>query len=241
MTILNTIMAKQLQAFRAEVEKLSKGGESKEGAILRVLRQYITDSRKILFEGDNYSEAWAKEAKKRGLNNVKTTPHALDFFVTKKAREVLVGQQIFSEKELEARYEIMHHNYVLKIDIEARIMADMVINSVIPSAIGYMNKLAENLAALKAAGLAASAGKAQKELLAEINGHVNAAKEAVDQMNKAIDGAHKVKHTPDVSKYYCEKVKPFFDIIRRHSDAIEKLVDDESWPLPKYREILFMK
>ena len=241
MTVMNAIVGKQLLDFKVDLDKLIKGGETKEGAIMRLLRQYYTDSKKVLFEGDGYSEAWAKEAKKRGLNNVKTTPYALDFFTTKKAKEVLVGTGIYSERELDARVDILQHSYSLKIDAEASILADIAINQIVPAGLDYLNKLLANIKGLKDAGLPATASKAQKELAGEIAGHLNGIKAAVDKMAVAVEGTHKGKTTADHSKAYCDNVKPFFDIIRGHVDALETIVDDTVWPLPKYREMLFIR
>ncbi len=241
MTVMNAIVGKQLIEFKTEVDKLIKGGETKEGAIMRVLRQYISDSKRILFEGDGYSEAWAKEAKKRGLSNVKTTPYALDFYTSKKAKEVLVDTGIYSARELDARVEVLHHNYVLKIDTEAGILADIALNQIIPAAVEYMNKLAGNIKGLKEVGVSANATKAQKDILTEIAVRVNNIKAAVDKLAVAREKAHHAESNAVASKNYCDKVKPFFDEIRENVDAIEALVDDSSWPLPKYREMLFIR
>lgn len=239
MTVMNTIMAQQLTEFKAEVDKLIKDGESKEGAIMRTLRTYISDSRKICFEGDGYSEAWEKEAKKRGLNNVKTTPYALDFFISKKAKDVFVKNNIYSERELIARYDILNHNYVMKIDIEAKTLRDLAINQIIPAALDYMNKLSENIQGLKAAGISAS--KVQKEILANLNEHIQKIYEGTAKLEKALEAAHKSKSVSEEAKYYCDKVKPIFDAIRVDIDALEVIIDDNLWPLPKYREILFIR
>lgn len=241
MTVMNTIMGQQLLDFKKDVDKLIKDGESKEGAIMRVLRQYITDSKRIVFEGDGYSEAWEKEAKKRGLSNVKTTPYALDFFVSKKAKDVFVKNGIYSERELEARYEIMNHGYILKIDIEAKMMVELATNKVLPVAIDYMNKLIANVQGLKAVGLPATSFKTQKDVIAQLATHVNKLSDAVDKLTVANESAHKAKTTSLQAKAYCDKVKPLFDEVRSHCDALEKLVDDSLWTLPKYREMLFIR
>lgn len=241
MTVMNAIMGKQLLEFKASVDKLMKDGETKEGAIMRVLRGYITDSKKIMFEGDGYSEAWEKEAKKRGLSNVKTTPYALDFYKTKKAKEVLVGTGIYSERELEARVEVLHHSYVLKIDTEASIMADIAYSQILPAGVDYMNKLVANVKGLKDAGIAATAAKAQKDLIAQVAAHVNAIKDTTDKLVVAKEKAHHGKSNADISKAYCDKVKPLMDSLRKHLDALESVVDDKLWPLPKYREMLFIR
>lgn len=241
MTVMNTIMAQQLVDFKTEIDKLIKGGETKEGAIMRVLRQYISDSRKVCFEGDGYSEAWEKEAKKRGLNNVKTTPYALDFFLSKKSKDVFAKNGIYSERELVARYDILNHSYVMKIDIEAKVLIDLATNQIIPTALEYMNKLVANIQGLKAVGIAATAAKAQKDLLTDIATRVNAIKVGADKLDAALHTAHKAKTISDEAKAYCDKVKPLFDVIRENVDALELIVDDNLWPLPKYREMLFIR
>lgn len=241
MTVMNTIMAQQLVDFKTEIDKLIKGGETKEGAIMRVLRQYISDSRKVCFEGDGYSEAWEKEAKKRGLNNVKTTPYALDFFLSKKSKDVFAKNGIYSERELVARYDILNHSYVMKIDIEAKVLIDLATNQIIPTALEYMNKLVANIQGLKAVGIAATAAKAQKDLLTDIASRVNAIKVGADKLDAALHTAHKAKTISDEAKAYCDKVKPLFDVIRENVDALELIVDDNLWPLPKYREMLFIR
>jgi glutamine synthetase len=241
MTIMNAIVGKQLLDFKAEVDKLMKDGETKEGAIMRVLRQYITDSKKVMFEGDGYSEAWEKEAKKRGLSNVKTTPYALDFYNTKKAKEVLVDTGIYSARELEARVDILHHSYTLKIDTEARILADIAISKIIPAGIDYMNKLIANITGLKEAGIDASGSKAQKAILNEVAATVNTIKETTDKLLAAKEKAHQGQSNADISKTYCDKVKPLMDELRTHIDSLETIVDDNLWPLPKYREMLFIR
>ncbi len=241
MTIMNAIVGKQLLDFKAEVDKLVKDGEGKEGAIMRVIRQYITDSKKVLFEGDGYSDAWEKEAKKRGLSNVKTTPYALDFYNSKKAKDVLVSTGIYTARELEARVEILHHSYTLKIDAEARIIADIATNQIIPAALTYMNNLLLNIKGLKEAGVAAATSKAQKEIVTEIATRVNSIKTAVDKMTEATGKAHHAKSTSDASKAYCDKVIPLFGEIRTNVDALESIIDDNIWPMPKYREMLFIR
>lgn len=241
MTVMNTIMGNQLIAFKAEVDKLIKDGESKDGAIMRVLRSYIASSKAIRFEGDGYSEAWEKEAKKRGLNNVKTTPYALDFYVSKKAKDLFVKNGIYSERELIARYDIMNHSYVLKIDIEAKTLADLATSVIVPAALDYLNTLITNIKGLKDIGVAATATKAQKDLATQIAGHINKIQEGVAKLEAAMATAHKAKSVSDEAKAYCDKVKPTFDLIRAEIDALELIVDDNVWPLPKYREMLFIR
>ncbi len=241
MTTMNTIMGQQLLEFKKDYDKLVKDGESKEGAVMRVLRRYITESKNIVFEGDGYSEAWEKEAKKRGLSNVKTTPYALDFFITKKAKEVFVKNGIYSDRELEARYDIWNHNYILKIDIEARTLVELATNNVLPVAIEYSNKLITHVQGLKAAGLPAAVAKAQKDVLSQLAVLINKLSDSVDKLKTANENAHKAKTTSLQAKTYCDKVKPLLDEVREYCDAIELLVDDSVWTLPKYREMLFIR
>jgi glutamine synthetase len=241
MIVMNTIMGNQLLNFKASVDKLVKDGESKEGAIMRVIRQYISDAKPILFEGDGYSEAWEKEAKKRGLNNVKTTPYALDFYLTKKAKDLFVKNEIYTDRELEARIEVLYHSYILKIEIEAKVLRELVVNNIIPVSIDYMNKLITNIQGLKSIGIAASASKSQKDTVTQIANHVNAISESVAKLDTALEQAHKAKSTSLSAKAYCDKVKPLFDVIRAHADSLESIVDDAVWTLPKYREMLFIR
>lgn len=241
MTVMNAIVATQLTKFKAEVDKLVKDGETKEGAIMRVLRQYISDSKRVLFEGDGYSDAWAKEAKKRGLNNVKTTPYALEFYTGKKAEEVLVKTGIYTQRELDARVEILYHNYVLKIETEAKLMADIVTNQIVPAALEYMNKLITNVKGLKEIGVAATATKVQKDLAAEIATNVNNLIAAAAKLTAASDKAHHAKSTEAAAKAYNDAVKPLLEEVRSYADALEKVVDDNVWPMPKYRELLFIR
>jgi glutamine synthetase len=241
MIVLNTAVAKQLEDFKKEVDGLVKKGEKKDIAILRVLRRYVTESRSILFEGDNYSEAWAEEAERRGLSNVKTTPHALDFFETKKARELFIGMGIFSERELEARHDISLEKYTLQIQIEARTLGELALTQILPAAIGFQNKLIKNVQGLIAVGLDESSTAAQRDLITRIATHVNGMKTALDAMVDARKKANKIEVARDKAIAYCDKVRPYFDEIRYHADRLERYVEDGTWPLPKYRELLFVR
>ena len=153
MTVLNTIVAETLTKFKTEVDKLIDKGEKKEVAVVNVLREYVKVSKKIRFEGNGYSDEWVVEAKKRGLNNVANTPGSLDFMITKSAQEVFEKHAVLSHKELEARYEIFLEKYIKKIQIEGRVIGDIGINHVIPTAIAYQNKLITNVKGLKELGL----------------------------------------------------------------------------------------
>lgn len=241
MTIMNLIMGNQLIKFKADVDALVKEGEKKDGAILRVIRRYITESRAILFEGDNYSDEWKEEAKKRGLNNVTTSPQALDFYVTDKAKALFKESGVLNEAELEARYEIQQEIYYKKIQIEARILRDISLNQIIPAAVAYQNVLIENVLGLKDAGLDAKHYKAQTELLEELSVGINGIKGHVTTMMKEVDKALELGSAHKMALAFCEKVKPHADAIREFADSIETIVEDQYWPLPKYRELLFIR
>lgn len=241
MTVLNTIVAKTLTTFKADVDALIEKGEKKEIAIMQTLRKYIVDSEKVLFEGDGYSEEWQKEAEKRGLPNVKTTPQALDALVTEKATKLFTEVGIYNEKELHARHEILLEDYVKKVQIEARVIGDLATNTILPSAIAYMNTLITNIKGAKEIGLGDAAVKAQKQIAEKIAEHVNVISENVQAMIEARKVANKVSDSRQKAIDYCDKIKPYFDVIRYHSDKLEFLVDDKQWALPKYRELLFLR
>ncbi len=241
MMVLNTIMADTLKRFRHDVDALIEKGEKKEIAILQILRQYIAESKKIRFEGDNYSEEWAEEAKRRGLSNFKTTPEALDAFVTSKAKDLFFSNGIFSKRELDARHEIMLEDYVKKVQIEARIIGYMATNNILPAAISYQNTLIENIRGLKEIGLDSSAYKAQLNLATIISGHIQNINDNVEAMIEARKLANNTEDMHKRALMYCHDVKTYFDKIRYHADKLELIVDDKLWPLPKYRELLYIK
>jgi glutamine synthetase len=243
MTTLNAIVAKQLKDFKKEVDALIAIDMKKDDAIFNVLREYIKQSKNILFEGDGYSEAWAKEAKKRGLSNFKTTPQALKARVSKAAFDLFSELNIMNHIEVEARYEIELEEYTKKIQIEGRVLGDIARNHVIPTAIRYQNTLIENVKGLKEIfGMEyETIGKEQLVLIREISGHIEGINTKVDEMTAARKNANAMTDAQKMAENYCEVVKPYFDIIRDHCDKLELLVDDEIWTLTKYRELLFTK
>jgi glutamine synthetase len=241
MTILNAIVADTLKQFKKDVDALIEKGEKKEIAIMHVLRDYIAASKKIRFEGDNYSEDWAKEAEKRGLSNFKTTPQALGAFVSESAKKVLYNNGIYSERELEARHEIMLEDYVKKVQIEARILGYMATNHILPAAVEYQNILVANVKGLKELGLGEDTYRAQLNLVKVISNHIQEINDNVEAMIAARKRANETEGYHDKADLYCDDVKPFFDKIRYHADKLELLIDDKMWPLPKYRELLFLR
>ncbi|MEJ8820340.1 glutamine synthetase III family protein [Lacibacter sp. H407] len=242
MTVLNAIMAQTLITFKAEVDALIEKGDKKEIAIMHVLQRYVAESKKVLFEGDGYSEAWAKEAEKRGLPNVKTTPLALDAMVTKKSKELFESTGVFTHAELEARHEIELENYIKKVQIEGRIMGELCTSHILPAAIRYQNILINNIKGLKDIGVKADSYANQLQILEKISVHINKVSDLVEQMIEARKKANNLTDTRAKAIAYCDDVKGvFFDEIRYHVDKLELLVDDASWYLPKYRELLFLR
>jgi glutamine synthetase len=234
-------MADQLNKFKAEVDALIKKGKKKEEAILSTLKVYYKSAKNILFEGNGYSEEWVKEAAKRGLSNVKTTPEALNAYISKQSADLFTRNNIFSKIELEARYEIMQELYVKKIDIEAKILSQLATSHVIPAAVEYQSKLATNVQALKGAGLAKSSYETQLKTIETISKHIKNIHDNVEKIVSETEKAHHAISTHKAAVAFCHKVKPLFDNVRESGDALEFLVDDTLWQLPKYREMLFIK
>jgi len=241
MTILNMIVADQLRRFKIEVDKLLKKGEKKDVALLTVIKKYIKESKSIRFEGNGYSEEWEKLAASRNLSNIKTTPKALDALITEKSDVLFENTGVFTRREAHARYEILLDDFYKKLQIEARVMGEMVNSVIIPTAIAYQSKLVENVKGLKDIGMDESAYAAQLDIIKKLSEHINFIKTNVDQMVNERKKANVIENTRNKAIAYDEKVKAFFDPIRYHVDKLEQLVDDSLWPLPKFRELLFIK
>lgn len=241
MTILNTIVAQQLVDFKTELDALLGAGEKRDPAILKILRRYASEAKQVLFEGDNYSTEWAEEAARRGLNNVKTTPEALDFFLTDKAKKLLTGNNIYSERELEARHEVQLEIYKRKLEIEAVVLTDMVNTQIIPAVLRYQNELIANLRGLTELGIKKKSLKNQNDLLETITETLGELKSQCDELDEAREKANGLDNAHKIALGYCHKVKPYFEEIRHLADRLEQITDDRAWPLPKYRELLFIK
>lgn len=238
MTVLNAIVADQLVKFKVEVDKLIKKGEKKDIALLTVIKKYIKESKDIRFEGNGYSQEWADEAERRGLANIKTTPVALDAYVSEKSTELFTKTNIFSKRELHARHEILLENYYKKLQIEARVIGEMSNSMIIPAVIAYQNSLIENAKGLKDLGVSA---EIPAGIIAKLTEHLTVVKNSVDAMLEARKQVNTIEDTREKAIGYDEKVKSHFDTIRYHADKLEQIVDDSVWPLPKFRELLFMK
>ncbi len=242
MTVLNTIMAETLKQFKKDVDGLIDKGEKKEIAIMHVIRGYIVSSEKVLFDGDGYSEEWEKEAEKRGLPNLKTTPLALDAMVTEKAKHLFESNDVYTHAELEARHEIELEKYIKKVQIESRIMGELATSHILPPAIRYQNRLANNIKGLKEAGLPESAYLNQKQILEKISEHISKVSDLVEKMIESRKICNNMTETRTKAIAYQSQVKDkFFDELRYNVDKLELLVDDHEWYLPKYREMLFLR
>lgn len=243
MIVLNTIVAKQLKEFKKNVDKRIKDGDKKDEAILKELQKLIKESKKIRFEGNGYSDDWVKEAKKRGLSNLKDTPRALEVYERKEVQKLYADLDILTPIELNARQEIELENYIMKLQIEARVLGDLVINHIIPATVKYQNELIKNIQGLKDIFGAKfkDHGSTQISFLEKISKHLSDLDKLVHQMIDNRKKVNKIDDTKEKAYAYCDEVKAMFDDIKYHCDKLEMMVDDEYWPLPKLRELLFTK
>lgn len=241
MMVLNTIVAKQLCDFKSEVDSLIDGGLKKDDAIFNVLRQYIKSSRAVLFEGDGYSKEWEEEAKRRGLSNHRTTPEALGALVSEKVENLFCQMGVMSKREIEARYEIELEEYVKNMQIESRVIGDIARNHIVPTAVNYQHILVGNVQGLKDIFQEDYLAVAQEQidLIKRISSHISEIHKMVDEMVEQRKIANAIENMKERAFYYCNEVKPFLSKIRYHCDKLEIMVDDNIWPLPKYRELLF--
>ncbi len=239
MTVLNLIVADQLDKFHDVVSRDIEKGTEKRLAIANVLRKYIKESKDIRFEGDGYSNEWVKEAAKRGLSNVKNMPRAVEAYLTKESVALFERHGVLSHKELEARHEIRLEAYIKRVQIEARTIGDLAMNHIIPTAISYQNKLITNANGLKSLGID---NKAVIQTIKEASEFIDIIKNGVRQMIEERKRINKITDTHKRAYAYCDDIKEkYFDKIRDAVDKLELIVDDEDWPLVKYREMLFLR
>jgi glutamine synthetase len=244
MIVLNLILANQLTKFKEEVDALIAKKKVKEEAILQVLRKYIKESRSILFEGNNYSQAWVDEARKRGLSNFCTTPDGLKAMVSKQSLHLFEHYHILTEREMEARHEIHLEDYTKKIEIESKVLEELIRNQVIPAAMTYLNTLCQSLQNQKEVmdkGNFAKISGAQNETIVEIAGHICSLKTLTDKMIDKRISTNKIENPEKRAFAYCTHIFPLLGKIRNHADQLELIVADDLWPLPKYRELLFVR
>ena len=244
MIVINAAMAHQLNEFKAQIDALVNEGMEQEEALYKVLKETIIASRNIRFEGDGYSEEWREEAARRGLTNICHVPEALMKFNSPQSRNVLIGEKIFNENELNCRIEVELEKYTKKVQIESRIIGDLAINHIVPTAVTYQNRLLENLRGLRETFTPEEyeiLGADRKELVKEIQVHILAIKQLVNEMTEARKVANHLGSQVEKAFSYEENVSPYLAKIREHIDELEMEIDDEIWPLPKYRELLFTK
>jgi glutamine synthetase len=244
MIVLNAAVAYQLTQFKKDVDQIIKKGRNKDEAIFQVLKKYILESERVLFEGDNYSKEWHAEAKKRGLSNLSSVPESISKYLTKESRQVLIGSDIFTDKELESRVEVEYEKFTKKVQIEARVLGDLAINHIVPTATIYMTTLIENVKGLKEVfndiEYERLAG-ARKEVIVNLSDHITQIKKLVSDLIEARKKANIIEDNYKKALAYESKVKPYLQEIRTHIDKLELIVDNEIWPLPKYRELLFTR
>lgn len=244
MTVLNTIVAKQLKDFKKEVDALiDKKSLKKDEAVFNVLREYIKTSKRIRFDGDGYSDDWEKEAQRRKLSNNKNTPTALQVLTSKESIALFKSMNVMSEVEISARKEVELETYIFQIQIEGRVYNEIVYNHILPAAIEYQNILIKNVMGLKdiygAAHKKLSDG--QLTIIEQIAEHIADVKKLTDLMTDARKIANAQKDISKRAFAYCDNVKPYYNQIRVHCDKLEGLIDDRLWPFTKYRELLFQK
>lgn len=244
MIALNTILTDQLVTFKKDLDAVMAKGVSFEEALFKVIKGYIIDSKRIRFEGNNYSDEWIAEAEKRGLSHIKTTPLTLNAYIDDKVVALFERNNVMTRRELEARRLIRLEKYTKRIQIESRVLGDMATNHIIPTAIKYQNTLIENVRGLKEILDLQTYGKVSKnelDIITHISHHISEIKKNVDYMVNERKIANKIEEAQELAVAYDTKVRVLFSVIRRHVDKLELLVDDQLWPLPKYRELLFVK
>ncbi|SHI42642.1 L-glutamine synthetase [Tangfeifania diversioriginum] len=242
--VLNSVVAHQLNKFKEKVDAIIAKDVKKDEAIFQVLKELIINSKPIRFNGDGYSEEWVKEAKKRGLTNIRNVPESLSAYLRPENKRLFEGLGIFNEPELHGRVEVEYEKFIMKVQIEARVLGDLAINHIVPTAVQYQTMLLENVLRQKELfseeEFEQLAG-ARKDLIKEVGGHISAIKSKRHDMIEARKKANVIEDTVKKAEAYDKKVKPFLDDIRYHIDKLELIVDNELWPLPKYRELLFVR
>ncbi len=242
MIVINSIVAKQLKDFKTDVDRLIKEGVKKDEAIFRILKKYTISSKNIRFEGNGYGDEWIAEAEKRGLSHLRTTPAAIAEMGSKQTLALYSGLKVMSERETLARQEIAYELYTNLIRIEARVIGDLAQSHILPTALRYQNQLIDNVEGLKnilSATEFKDAAGVQLEMIKGISRHVKIVQEVTEKMIIERKRINKLEDPKQKANEYADVVKPMFDVIRYSVDKLELIVDDEIWPLPKYRELLF--
>lgn len=245
MIALNTAVACQLKKFKKEVDALIEKGVKKDEAIFQRIKEYIKESKNIRFDGDGYSQDWVDEAARRGLANISNVPDAIKAYLSEKAKTLFVENGVFSDVEIDARTEVELEKFTKKIQIEARVLGDLALNHIVPTAVHYMNKLIENVQGLKDVfgndGDYEDLAADRLDLIKTISHHIKSIKIKTHEMVEARKVANKIEDMSEMADEYDQKVRPYLDDIRYHIDKLELTVDNAMWPLPKYRELLFAR
>lgn len=242
--VLNTVVANQLQKFKIAVDALIEKDVRKDEAIFQVLKELIIESKPVCFNGDGYSENWLIEAEKRGLHNINNVPESLSAFLRPESKSLFEKMNIFSESELRGRVEVEYAKFIMKVQIESRVLADLSSNHIIPVVIDYQSMLLENVKNIKLIFSDEefnSLAETRIELIKEIGEHISAIQVMRKEMIEARKNANVIEDVIERAIAYDKTVKPYLDEIRYHIDKLELIVDDENWPLPKYRELLFVR
>ncbi|MEA1887375.1 MAG: glutamine synthetase type III, partial [Bacteroidota bacterium] len=244
MIVLNAAVADTLRTFKKETDALISDGVKKDEAIFQVLKKYIVESSRIRFEGDGYSAEWEREALKRGLTNIKSVPESINKYLNGQSKRVLLEGGIFTERELEGRVGVEFEKYTKKVQIEARVLGDLAINHIVPTAIKYMTELLDNIKSMAMVFNEIEYERlsgARKGVIISISDHISMIKRLVNEMIEARKKANIIEDTSEKAFAYEKNVKPYLERIRSHIDKLELTVDNEIWPLPKYRELLFTR
>ena len=243
MIALNTAVAAQLTEFKTDVDSLIDKGIKKDEAIFQVLKKYIAICKPIRFDGNGYSKEWVVEAKKRGLSNITSVPEALKGYMTASSKELFNKMGVFDKNELEGRVEVEYEKFTKKIQIESRVLGDLAINHIVPTAVKYQSLLIENVRGLKDVfgdEYKTLAGN-RLDIIREISDHVTSIKTKVKEMTETRKKANVIGDGIEMAYAYENEVRPYLTEIRYNIDKLELIIDDELWPLPKYRELLFTR
>lgn len=241
MTVLNMIVGEQLQLFYEEVQSAMKSGTTQDKAVLTILKKYVTESKNVRFEGDGYSDEWKVDAEKRGLANTPSTPDAIQAYLLEKNKAAFLRSGVLTEKELDAHYEVMVENYILKVQIESRTLGEMAINHVLPTGIALQTKIAQNIKSLTDIGIKNSDFQVQMDLVQNLGELISTIRTKVNEMSEARRKVNEYDDSTKIAQGYATDVLPVMEEVRVAVDRLEYLVEDKDWPLAKYRELMFIR
>ena len=242
--VLNAAVAQQLVRFKKLVQAKIDGGSTQDEALLDTIREFIIESKAIRFEGNGYSKEWHEEAKRRGLRGISDVPQAYKAFLEKDTLKLMKETDVLTEREVEARYEVMNEIYLKKLQIEARVLGDLTVNHIIPTAIKFQNSLIQNVLGIKEIfGPDEYKVMSERQLIAikKISGYIEQLRKDFHSLVEARKEANVIESYSERAQAYSSTVLPFMEKMRVIADKLEMVVDDELWPLPKYRELMFWR